>query len=139
MELRAHDEEATQLQKQLHEIPADIEFQRLLVALTEIHTRVTSLLDQAEQGRIALEQARVIRESRGKEIHIYKLFLEETDVWLKNIVSKLHEQQSFNTSKVCSNIKKIFKDILLFAFAILDSLDFELLCFTFSNLKNLEK
>lgn len=110
-ELHAHDEEATQLEKQLHEIPADIESQRLLVALTGIHTRVTSLLDQAEQGRVALEQARVTRERRGQEIHTYKLFLEETDAWLKNVVSKLHEQQSFNTSKVCSQYKLLLEDI----------------------------
>lgn len=103
-ELRAYNEEATQLQKQLDEIPADIECQRFSIALTGIRTRITSLLDQAEQGRVALEQARAHREKRGQEIHTYKLFLEETDAWLKNIVSKLHEQYSINTNKVCFSI-----------------------------------
>ncbi|KAG5317017.1 SYNE1 protein, partial [Acromyrmex heyeri] len=99
MELRTYDEDAMQLQKRLQEIPADIESQKLSIALTGIHTRVTSLLDQAEQGRTALEQARESREKRGQEIHTYKLFLEETDTWLRNVVSKLHEQHSLNTSK----------------------------------------
>ncbi|XP_018395811.1 PREDICTED: uncharacterized protein LOC108774246 [Cyphomyrmex costatus] len=99
MELRTYDKDATQLQKRLQEIPADIESQKLSVALTGIQTRVTSLLDQAEKGRITLEQARESREKRGQEIHTYKLFLEETDAWLRSIVSKLHEQHSVNTSK----------------------------------------
>lgn len=100
-ELHTYDEEVAQLQRRLREIPADIESQRLLAALTEIHTRITSLLDQAEQGRAALEQAREDRERRSQEIHTYKLFLEETDTWLKNIISKIDEQHSFNTNKVC--------------------------------------
>lgn len=100
-ELHTYDEEVAQLQRRLREIPADIESQRLLAALTEIHTRITSLLDQAEQGRAALEQAREDRERRSREIHTYKLFLEETDTWLKNIISKIDEQHSFNTNKVC--------------------------------------
>lgn len=108
-ELRAYNEEATQLQKRLHEIPADIECQRLSAALTGIHTHVTSLLDQAEQGRVALEQARASREKRGQEIRTYKLFLEETDAWLKNIVSKLHEQHSINTNKVCFQYKLLLE------------------------------
>jgi len=119
MELRAYDEDAMQLQKRLQEIPADIESQKFSVALTGIHTRVTSLLNQAEQGRTALEQARESREKRGQEIHTYKLFLEETDTWLRNVVSKLHEQHSINTSKVCFNIN--FFNIL------------------FNNFKNFEK
>lgn len=100
-ELRTYDEEVTQLERRLREIPADIESQRLLVALTEIHTRVTSLINEAKQGQIALEQAQEGREKRGQEIHTYKLFLEETETWLKNIVSKIDEQHSFNTNKVC--------------------------------------
>lgn len=100
-ELHTYDEEVAQLQRRLREIPADIESQRLLAALTEIHTRITSLLDQAEQGRAALEQAQEDRERRSQEIHTYKLFLEETDTWLKNIISKIDEQHSFNTNKVC--------------------------------------
>jgi len=98
-ELHVYDEEATQLQKRLHEIPADIECQNLSAALMKIHTRVTFLLDQAEQGKVALEQARTNREKRSQEIHTYKLFLEETDTWLRNVVSK-HEQYSINTSQV---------------------------------------
>lgn len=101
MELRTYDEEVAQLENRLHEIPADIESQRLLAALTEIHTRVTSLLDQAEQGRAALDQAREAREKRSQEIRTYKLFLEETDTWLRNVVLKIDEQHSFNTKKVC--------------------------------------
>lgn len=101
MELRIYDEEVAQLQSRLREIPADIESQRLLVALTEIHTRVTSLLNQAEQGRAAVEQARESQEKRSQEIHAYKLFLEETDTWLRNVISKIDEQHSFNTNKVC--------------------------------------
>lgn len=100
-ELCTYDEEVTQLERRLREIPADIESQRLLVALTEIHTRVTSLINEAKQGQIALEQAQEGREKRGQEIHTYKLFLEETETWLKNIVSKIDEQHSFNTNKVC--------------------------------------
>lgn len=100
-ELRTYDEEVAQLQRRLREIPADVESQRLLTALTEIHTRITSLFDQAEQGRAALEQAREDRERRSQDIHTYKLFLEETDTWLRNIISKIDEQHSFNTNKVC--------------------------------------
>lgn len=118
-ELCAFDEEATQLQKRLHEIPADIECQRLSAALTEIQTRVTSLLDQAEQGRIALEQARASREKRGQEIRTYKLFLEETDAWLKNVVSKLHEQCSINTNKVCFQYKLLRKYFTFYILYIL--------------------
>lgn len=100
-ELRTYDEEVAQLQSRLREIPADIESQRLLVALTEIHTRVTSLFNQAEQGRTAVEQARESQERRSQEIHTYKLFLEETDTWLRSVISKIDEQHSFNTNKVC--------------------------------------
>lgn len=100
-ELRAYDEEVAQLQSRLREIPADIESQRLLAALTEIHTRITSLFNQAEQGRAAVEQSRESQEKRNQEIHIYKLFLEETDTWLRNVISKIDEQHSFNTNKVC--------------------------------------
>jgi len=100
-ELRTYDEEVAQLQSRLREIPADIESQRLLVALTEIHTRVTSLFNQAEQGRAAVEQARESQERRSQEIHTYKLFLEETDIWLRSVISKIDEQHSFNTNKVC--------------------------------------
>lgn len=100
-ELRTYDEEVAQLQSRLREIPADIESQRLLVALTEIHTRVTSLFNQAEQGRAAVEQARESQEKRSQEIHTYKLFLEETDIWLRSVISKIDEQHSFNTNKVC--------------------------------------
>lgn len=135
-ELRAYDEEATQLQKQLHEIPADIECQKLSTALTGIHTRITSLLDQAEQGRIALEQARATREKRVQEIHTYKLFLEETDAWLKNVVSKLHEQCSINTSKVCFQCKLLLEDI--YFLRSLYICYFGLLHFIFNNFKNLE-
>jgi len=110
-ELRAYDEEATQLQKWLHEIPADIESQKLSVALMGIHTRITSLLDQAEQGKTALEQAQVSREKRGQEIQSYRLFLEETDAWLRNVASKLHEQHSINTSKVYFQYKLLLQDI----------------------------
>ncbi|EZA53953.1 hypothetical protein X777_05796 [Ooceraea biroi] len=98
-ELRSYDEEITQLQARLREIPADIESQRFSTALTGIRTRVTALLDQAEQGRVALEQAREGREKRGQEIQNYKLFLDETDAWLRNVMSKMHEQHSLNTNK----------------------------------------
>jgi chromosome segregation ATPase len=100
-ELRTYDEEITQLQARLREIPADIESQRFSIALTGIRTRVIALLDQAEQGRVALKQAQEDREKRNREIQNYKLFLDETDAWLKNVISKMHEQHSFNTNKVC--------------------------------------
>lgn len=100
-ELRTYDEEATQLQGRLREIPADVESQRLSTALTGIHTRVTALLDQAEQGRATLEQARDGRERRDQEIRTYRLFLDETDAWLRDVASKIHEQHSINTNKVC--------------------------------------
>lgn len=99
-ELRDYDEEATQLRGRLREIPADTESQRLSVALTGIHTRVTALLDQAERGRTALEQAREGRERRGREIDAYKLFLDETDAWLRDVVSRIHEQHSPDANKV---------------------------------------
>lgn len=111
-ELRTYDEEIAQLQRRLREIPADIESQRLLAALTEIHTRITSLFDEAEQGRAALEQAREDRERRSQDIHTYKLFLEETDTWLRNVISKIDEQHSFNTNKVCWII--LFIDIIIY-------------------------
>lgn len=100
-ELRSYDEEATQLRERLREIPADTDSQRLSAALTGIRTRVTALLDQAERGRTALERAREGREKRSQEIHAYKLFLDETDAWLKDVASRLHEQQSFGANKVC--------------------------------------
>lgn len=100
-ELRAYDEEITQLQARLREIPADVESQRFSTALTGIRTRVTALLDQAEQGKVALERAREDREKRNREIQSYKLFLDETDAWLQNVVLKIHEQHSFDTNKVC--------------------------------------
>lgn len=99
-ELGVYDEEAKQLETRLREIPADIESQRLTAALTGIHTRITALLEQAEQGRTTLEQARQDQDRRGQEIHAYKLFLEETDAWLRSVVSKIHEQHSLNTNKV---------------------------------------
>lgn len=100
-ELGAYDEEAKQLQTRLREIPADIESQRLTTALTGIHTHISALLEQAEQGRTTLEQARQDQERRGQEIHAYKLFLEETDAWLRSVVSKIHEQYSLDANKVC--------------------------------------
>jgi len=100
-ELHTYDEEISQLQARLREIPADIESQRFSIALTGIRTRVTTLLDQAEQGRLALQQAQEDREKHNREIQSYKLFLDETDAWLQNVVSKMHEQHSFNTNKVC--------------------------------------
>lgn len=99
-ELRTYEVEVAQLQGRLREIPADIESQRLSTALSGIHARVIGLLDQAEQGRAALEQAMEGRESLDEEIRAYRSFLDETDAWLRIVVSKLHEQHSFNT-KVC--------------------------------------
>lgn len=101
MELRAYDEEIIQLEARLREIPADIESQRLSTALTGIRTRVAVLLGQAEQGRIVVEQAREDREKRGQEIRNYKSFLDETDGWLRDVTSTMHERHSFDTNKVC--------------------------------------
>lgn len=100
-DLRAYDNEVAQLQKKLRDIPADSESQKLLTSLTGIHTRLTNLLDQAEAGRATLEQARASQENRDEQLCAYKSFLEETDAWLRNVTSKLHEQHSVNTNKVC--------------------------------------
>lgn len=99
-ELHTYDEEASQLQQRLQEIPADIESQRLSAALTEIYTRLTTLLSQAQQGRTILEEAQKDQGKRRQDIHTYQIFLDETDAWLKDTVSKLHEQHSINVTKV---------------------------------------
>lgn len=65
-----------------------------------IHARITALLDQTERGKATLERAQEDRSRRGQEINSYRLFLDETDTWLRNVISKIHEQRSLDDNKV---------------------------------------
>ncbi|XP_076751976.1 uncharacterized protein LOC143424053 [Xylocopa sonorina] len=98
-ELQSYNQEARQLEEDLRKIPADLEAQKLLSSLGEVQTRIATLLTQAEQGCATLEGARGQQEKRGHDIHAYKEFLEETDVWLKNVVASMKEQQPTATNK----------------------------------------
>ncbi|XP_047344558.1 muscle-specific protein 300 kDa-like isoform X1 [Vespa velutina] len=89
--LQGYDEETIQLQQQLCEIPINTTCQIFTNTLESIQSHINTLLTETKQSYELLEQALEIQRQRTKEIKDYQNFLEETDVWLKDIVVGINE------------------------------------------------
>lgn len=106
-ELRSYNEKAEKLNRDVSEIPGDLEIKRLLASLAGIRTKIVTLLTQTEQSHAALAEACTIQEKRDNEIKAYKEFLDETSNWLETTVLTINNF-SASDCEVCAKKKTIF-------------------------------
>lgn len=99
-DLRNYTEQGSKIYEKLGSMDADADTQGLASALDGIRTRVSTILSQVEESIVALKKVKVFQQQQQHEVSTYKIFLEDTDNWLQNIIASINQQHSIDSYKV---------------------------------------
>ncbi|KAK0098783.1 hypothetical protein PV326_003124, partial [Microctonus aethiopoides] len=103
LDLRKYNDSGTIIHEKLEKIEFDVDTKYLKTALADVCMKIGALQSQVEQSTAILQNAKFVQRQREQEIAIYKKFLEETDIWLKNLSTTINQPHSDVLYKMLEN------------------------------------